>query len=89
MLIAWNVCFCVEKQLTIYDASTRYSGNILGVVDQGVVLTAKSSSLSELNQSINQSTKTLIHVDKPQQDKVKWIHMLKWIFKNKVYSDKQ
>ena len=54
MLIAWNVCFCVEKQLTIYDASTRYSGNILGVVDQGVVLTAKSSSLSELNQSINE-----------------------------------
>ena len=41
-----------------------------------------------INESINQSIKTLIQVDKPQRDKVKWIHMLKWI-KNKMYNDKQ
>jgi len=29
----------------------------------------------------NQSIKTLIQVDEPQRDKVKRIHMLKWILK--------
>ena len=38
--------------------------------------------------SINQSIKTLIQVDRPQRDKVKWMHMLKWI-KNEMYNDKQ
>jgi len=31
-------------------------------------------------QSVSQSVKTLIQVDKPQRDKVKWsLHILKWI----------
>jgi len=34
---------------------------------------------------INQSIKTFIQIDKPQRDKVKWIHMLKWV-KNKMYN---
>jgi len=39
--------------------------------------------------SINQSINSSIQVDKPQRDKVKWVHnMLKWI-KNKMYNDKQ
>jgi len=39
--------------------------------------------------TISQSTKTFIQAHKPQRDNVKWIHMLKWIFKNKMYNDNE
>jgi len=42
-----------------------------------LITVTNNVSYVELNQSINQSIKTVIQVDQPQRDRVIWLHVAK------------